>query len=65
MAENSYSDKELLQIFNTGENPDYAFGLIVKRYQKKLYWHIRKIVISHEDANDVIQETSRKATARF
>jgi len=65
VAENSYSDKELLQIFNTGENPDYAFGLIVRRYQEKLYWHIRKIVISHEDTDDVIQETSRKATARF
>ena len=58
---NSYSDKELLQIFNTGENPDYAFGLIIRRHQEKLYWHIRKIVISHEDANDVIQETFIKA----
>jgi len=61
VAENSYSDKDLLQIFNAGENPDYAFGLIVKRYQEKLYWHIRKIVISHEDADDVIQETFIKA----
>jgi len=61
VSENSYSDKELLQIFNAGENPDYAFGLIVRRYQEKLYWHIRKIVISHEDANDVIQETFIKA----
>ena len=57
MVENSYSDKELLHLFNAGENPDYAFGLIVKKYQEKLYWHIRKIVITHEDANDVIQET--------
>jgi RNA polymerase sigma-70 factor (ECF subfamily) len=61
VSESSYSDKELLQIFNTGENPDYTFGLIVKRYQEKLYWHIRKIVITHEDANDVIQETFIKA----
>ncbi|MCD6566670.1 MAG: hypothetical protein J7K53_12095 [Bacteroidales bacterium] len=58
MAENSYSDKDLLQIFNAGENPDYAFGLIVKRYQEKLYWHIRKIVISHEDADAEILDTS-------
>ena len=58
---NSYSDKELLHLFNAGENPDYVFGLIVKRYQEKLYWHIRKIVITHEDANDVIQETFIKA----
>ncbi|MBE9512317.1 MAG: sigma-70 family RNA polymerase sigma factor [Bacteroidetes bacterium] len=58
---NSYSDKELLHLFNAGENPDYAFSLIVRRYQEKLYWHIRKIVITHEDANDVIQETFIKA----
>ena len=61
MSKNNYSDKELLQIFNAGGNPDYAFGLIVKSYQEKLYWHVRKIVISHEDANDVIQETFIKA----
>ena len=58
---NNYSDKELLHLFNNGENPDYVFGLIVTRYQEKLYWHIRKIVITHEDANDVIQETFIKA----
>ena len=57
MVKNSYSDKELLHLFNAGDNPDYSFGLIVRKYQEKLYWHIRKIVITHEDANDVIQET--------
>lgn len=61
MVENSFSDKELLKLFKTRENTDYAFGLIIRKYQERLYWHIRKIVITHEDANDVIQETFIKA----
>jgi len=57
---NEYSDKELLQLFKNGDNPHYAFNLLVKKYQEKLYWHIRRIVISHEDADDVLQDTFLK-----
>lgn len=38
-----------------------AFSAIVRLYQERLYWHIRKMVISHEDANDVLQNTFMKA----
>jgi len=31
--------------------------MIVKKYQEKLYWHIRKILISHDDTDDVLQNT--------
>ena len=34
-----------------------AFKLIVTEYSEKLYWHIRRIVLSHDDANDVLQNT--------
>ncbi len=51
-----YSDKELLEIFKN-DNANYAFNLLVSKYQKKLYWHIRKIVISHNDTDDVLQNT--------
>mgnify|MGYP002528324201 CR=1 FL=1 len=51
MAE--YSDKEILRIFNI--NPSKGFDLLVRKYQKRLYWHIRKMVIEHEDTNDVLQ----------
>ncbi|MGZ3863220.1 MAG: RNA polymerase sigma factor [Bacteroidia bacterium] len=37
------------------------FGIIVSRYQKRLYWHVRKIVIDHDDADDVLQNTFIKA----
>ena len=54
-----YSDKELVRQFRNNRN--YAFNLIVRKYQKRLYWHIRKIVISHDDTDDVIQNTFVKA----
>ncbi|MDA3879396.1 MAG: RNA polymerase sigma factor [Prolixibacteraceae bacterium] len=34
-----------------------AFHELVKLYQEKLYWHVRKIVISHDDTDDVLQNT--------
>lgn len=34
-----------------------AFDLIVDRFKEVLYWHIRRMVIDHEDANDVVQNT--------
>lgn len=34
-----------------------AFSVLVKSFSERLYWQIRKIVISHEDANDVLQNT--------
>src|SRR6056297_2018265 len=52
-----YSDKELLTLFKNKEKRNYAFNLIVRKYQEKLYWHIRKIVISHDDADDILQNT--------
>ncbi|MEE4198923.1 MAG: RNA polymerase sigma factor [Bacteroidales bacterium] len=52
-----YSDKELLTLFKNKEKRNYAFNLIVRKYQEKLYWHIRKIVIKHDDADDILQNT--------
>jgi len=51
------TDKELVQLFQEGDNPNYAFNLIVRKYRERLYWHIRKIVIDHDDTDDVLQNT--------
>ncbi len=53
-------DKDLLILFRDGRR-EYAFGLIVKKYSERIYWHIRKMVICHEDANDLTQNTLLKA----
>jgi RNA polymerase sigma-70 factor (ECF subfamily) len=49
------SDAELLMQFRTPEKKEPAFTAIIKKYQEKLYWHIRRMVIDHDDANDVLQ----------
>jgi RNA polymerase sigma-70 factor (ECF subfamily) len=51
------TDEELLTRFANPREREFAFTQLVKKYQQKLYWHIRRIVISHEDADDVIQNT--------
>lgn len=48
-------DKALLHQFRLAATREQAFTAIVKKYQEKLYWHIRRMVIDHEDANDVLQ----------
>ena len=57
----SYSDKELLAMFRDEQRKNYAFNLITRKYQERLYWHIRKMVISHEDSDDLLQNTLVKA----
>ncbi len=53
-------DNELLKMFDTG-NPDYAFNLLMRKYQKSVYWHVRRLVIDHEDSNDIVQNVFLKA----
>ncbi|MEO7265820.1 MAG: sigma-70 family RNA polymerase sigma factor [Ferruginibacter sp.] len=48
-------DDELLFQFKNEATREAAFTSIIKKYQEKLYWHIRRMVVEHEDANDVLQ----------
>lgn len=50
-------DKDLLSLFFNEGNKHYAFNLIVRKHSQKLYWVIRRIVLLHEDADDVLQNT--------
>ena len=49
-------DASILEQFRKRETRNYAFDQLVKKYQQKLYWIIRRMVIEHEDANDVLQD---------
>lgn len=49
-------DKELLDKIRNPETRSYGFNLLVREYQKRVYWHVRKMVIDHDDADDVTQE---------
>ena len=48
-------DRELLRQFKQPGQKEKAFTVIIKKYQEKLYWHIRRMVVEHEDANDILQ----------
>lgn len=54
-----FSDSELLQRFRDpeGNNKHYAFNLLVEKYRKKVYYHIRRMVVDHDDADDLTQNT--------
>ena len=55
MAQQHLEDTELLMQFKDPVTKERAFTAIIKKYQEKLYWHIRRMVVEHEDANDVLQ----------
>jgi RNA polymerase sigma factor (sigma-70 family) len=55
MAQQFLEDKELLLQFNDPATKERGFTAIIKKYQEKLYWHIRRMVVEHEDANDILQ----------
>jgi RNA polymerase sigma factor (sigma-70 family) len=51
----SQDDKDLLAIYQQTDTRERGFTLIIQKYQERLYWHIRRLVVDHEDANDVLQ----------
>ncbi len=51
------SDVELVNQFKRPETKQLAFKLILEKYQRKVYWQVRRIVINHDDADDVVQNT--------
>ncbi len=50
-------EKQLVAQLKNSQTIDRAFRLLMTEYKERLYWHIRKIVIHHEDADDVLQNT--------
>lgn len=55
------NQNDLLKLFRDENSRNYAFDLIVKQYQKRIYWHVRRMVINHDDTDDVVQNTFIKA----
>ncbi len=52
----SLEDKDLLEKIKNPETTSYGFNLLVRAYQQRVYWHVRKMVIDHDDADDLTQE---------
>ena len=51
------SDKVLLELFRLDSSRNRAFELLIKKYQQKIYWQIRRIITNHTNADDVLQES--------
>jgi len=49
-------DQELIEKIRQEETRNYGFNLLVRKYQERIYWHIRKMVIDHDDTDDITQD---------
>lgn len=50
-------DKTILELFRDDKTRNSSLSYLIAKYQQRLYWHIRKIVINHDDSDDVLQNT--------
>jgi len=50
-------EEQLVVELQTASTREQAFRELMTLYKERLYWHIRKIVISHDDSDDVLQNT--------
>ena len=52
-----YNEQEIIALLQVPEKQREAFECIVKEYSEQIYWQIRRMVLSHDDANDILQNT--------
>ena len=57
----SINEEEIIKRLHDPRECRQAFSEVIAAYSEPLYWHIRKMVISHDDTNDVLQNTFLKA----
>ncbi|ERJ60787.1 RNA polymerase sigma factor [Sphingobacterium paucimobilis] len=49
-------DAQIIAMFADERTREAAFSHLLKKYQQKIYWHVRRMVIDHDDADDVTQD---------
>lgn len=52
-----YTDEYILKLTDKPGTRERGLTLLIDKYKERIYWHIRRLVVSHEDAQDVMQET--------
>ena len=55
-----FSDKEMIDMLQDPHTRREGFAVLVRQYSEPLYWKVRRIVLNHEDANDVLQNAILK-----
>lgn len=61
MTDKNYNEEDIIARLKDEKERAAAFSVIVNRYSQQIYWHIRRMVLSHDDANDLVQNTFIKA----
>lgn len=51
------SEEQIIALMRDPESREKGFTLLMGTWKEKIYWHIRRLVVSHEDAEDILQET--------
>ncbi len=54
------TDSEILELFHNPDTREKGFNLLVKKFTEPIYWHLRRILLDHEDTNDVMQNVFLK-----
>lgn len=54
------SDAQILELFHEPKTREQGFNLLVKKFKEPIYWHLRRMIIDHEDTNDVMQNVFLK-----
>ena len=50
-------DQQILDWISSKDQKEKGFRSLVEKYKEKLYWHVRRMVLNHDDADDVLQNT--------
>jgi RNA polymerase sigma factor (sigma-70 family) len=53
----SIEDQQILDWILNPSTLDKGFKLLLDKYKERLYWHVRRMVLNHDDADDVLQNT--------
>jgi len=51
------TDKDLIELILKPESKNYGFNILIRTYQQKVYWLCKRMVIDHDDADDLTQIT--------
>lgn len=59
------SDTEIIALMQHQRSQEKGLQMMMDVYQSRLYWHIRRLVVEHEAAQDILQDTFIKAYQNF
>lgn len=52
-----YSDSKIISMCLNKDSENLGFNLLLSKYKERVYWHIRRMVIDHDDTDDLVQDT--------